>query len=134
MSSLCWATAIVARPELRSRISDQHVGTSPEGLSRRHGTVAFVRRGSGTSLFDELKRAIAEILGVNPSTLGDSLYDLLLKGSEEAGELPLVILIDTASGRDSRVSRDDGSLLSERELAPKGFAIGNLENCRANGG
>ncbi len=115
--------AIVSRPELRSRISDGYVASSAERLSRRHGPVAFVRRGSGTSLLDELKRAVGLILEVNPSTLSDSLYDLLLRASEQAGELPLVLLIDTALGRDSRVARDDGILLSEIADAARTLGI-----------
>ncbi|MEO6655906.1 MAG: DUF6079 family protein [Pyrinomonadaceae bacterium] len=115
--------AIIGHPELRSRISDQHVETSAERLSRRHGQCAFVRRGSGTSLLDELKQAIAELLAVSPSSLDDSLHDLLLRGSEQAGELPLVILIDTASSRGSRVARDDGRLLSDISEAAKTLGI-----------
>ena len=110
---LAVVAAIVSRPELRGRISDSHVAQSAESLSRRHGSVAFVRRGLGTSLVDELKRAVAELLGVNPGTLSDSLYDLLLKASEHAGDSTLVVLIDTAQGRETRVARDDGPVISE---------------------
>lgn len=115
--------AIVARPELRPRISDQHVESTADRLSRRHGRVALVRRGTGVSLIDELKRAVGEMLAVNPATLKDSLYDLLLRISEHAGELPLVLLIDTEMGRDSRVTRDDGAVLSEIAEAAKTLGI-----------
>ncbi len=115
--------AIVSRPELRSRIADLHVTSTAERLSRRHGMVAFVRRGSGTSLHDELKRSIGLVLDVNPGTLSDSLYDLLLRAAEHAGDLPLVLLIDTALGRDSRVARDDGQFLSEIAEASKTLGI-----------
>ncbi len=114
--------AIVSRPELRSKITDAHVNATAERLSRRHGSVAMVRRGSGTSLLDELKRSIAVILETSPAELNDSLYDLLLTASERVGDMPLVILIDTALGRESRVSRDDGPMLSEIAEAAK--AIG----------
>lgn len=116
-------SAIISRPELRSRISDQHVSSSAERLSRRHGQVAFVRRGTGPSLLDELKRAVGVILETNPSTLNDSLYELLLRASEKAGEVPLVLLIDTAMGRDARVSRDDGVMLSQIADAAKALGI-----------
>lgn len=114
---------IAARPELRAKISDAHVASTAERLSRRHGNVAVVRRGSGATLLDELKRAIAPILGTNPSDLTDSLYDLLLRTSDQSGDVPLVILIDTAFGRDSRVSRDDGVLLSEIAEAAKAIGV-----------
>ena len=105
--------SIVSRPELRGRISDSYVAASAEHLPRKHGSVAFIRRGLGTSLVDELKRAVSELLHVNPNTLSDSLYDLLLRASDHAGDSPLVVLIDTAPGRESRVARDDGHLISE---------------------
>ena len=115
--------AIISRPELRSRISDQHVASAADRLSRRHGPVAFVRRGSGTSLLDEVKRAISLILDVNPAMLSDSLYDLLLRASEQAGEVPLALLIDTALERYTRVARDDGAVLSEIAEAAKTLGI-----------
>src|SRR5258708_4632340 len=115
--------AIVSRPELRFRIFDQHVLLSADRLSRRHGSVAFVRRGSGATLLDEVKLAVADMLGVEPDTLSDSLNDLLLKGSEHAGDMPLVLLVDTAHGRDARVSRDDGVILSEIAEAAKAIGI-----------
>ncbi|MFT3745479.1 MAG: hypothetical protein QM785_14455 [Pyrinomonadaceae bacterium] len=115
--------AIVSRPELRARISDQHVASSAERLSRRHGQVGFVRRGSGATLLDELKKTLAVILDTDPRDLSDSLYGLLLKASEKAGDVPFVLLFDTAMGRDSRVSRDDGAMLSEIAEAAKALGI-----------
>ncbi len=115
--------AIVSRPELRSRISDPHVASTAERLSRRHGPVMFVRRGSGSSLFDELKRAVGVYLEINPTTLSDSLFDLLLRASEQAGDTPLVLLIDTALGRNTRVARDDGALLSDIADAAKSLGV-----------
>lgn len=115
--------AIVSRPELRSRIRDQHVASSAERLSRRHGQVGFVRRGSGATLLEEVKTAVGDILETNPAELSASLYGLLLKASEKAGDVPFVLLFDTAMGRDSRVSRDDGAMLSEIAEAAKALGI-----------
>ncbi len=115
--------AIMSRPDLRSRIPDEHVASSADRLSRRHGTVAFVRRGAEASLLDEVKLSVAVLIGVDPATLSDSLYDLLLKASDHAGESPLVLLIDTALGRDTRVARDDGNMLSEIADAAKTLGI-----------
>lgn len=114
---------VMSAPELRSKIQDEHVAACAERLSRKHGVVARVRRGSGSTLIEELRRAIAEALDVNPNTLSDSLNDLLLKGSEKANDLPLVVLIDTALGRETRVARDDGPFLSEIAEAAKTLGI-----------
>ena len=111
--------AIISRPELRARIGDQHVATSADRLSRRRGAVATVRRGSGTSLLDEIKRGVGEMLDVSPSTLSESLYNILLTAMEHAGDVPLVFLVDTALGREARVARDDGAILSELAEACK---------------
>ena len=118
--------SIVARPELRSKITDSYVSTCADRLSRRHGSVVMVRRGSGTSLVDEFRRAVGEMLGVKPGTLPDSPYDLLLNASEYTGEARLIVLIDTALGRESRVSRDDGAIISEIAEAaqPLGIFVG----------
>src|SRR5438445_1205203 len=115
--------AIVARPDLRSRILDQHVIASAGRLSRRHGPVVFVRRGSGGSLMDELKESIAQMLDVRPGTMSESLYDLLLTAANHAGEMPLVLLVDTAPGRETRVARDDGILLSQIADVAKSLGI-----------
>jgi hypothetical protein len=120
---LASVAVILTHPELRSRITDPHVSSSVERLSRRHNPVAFVRRGSGPTLIEELKRELSKIIGAHPSELSDSLYDVLLQASEKAGDMPLVILFDTAPGRESRVSRDDGVWLSEIAEAAKTLGI-----------
>lgn len=105
--------AILSRPDLRARLTDAHVRSAAERLSRRHGTVASVRRGSGSSLVAELKQAIAELLNVDPTTLEDGLEPLLRRASDHAGDLPLALIFDTALDRNARVARDDGRLLSD---------------------
>lgn len=115
--------AIASQPELRPRISDPHVLSSAERLSRRHNPVSVIRRGSSDSLLSELKNEVAKILGVFASDLSDSLYELLLRASEKVADLPLVLLFDTAQGRETRVSRDDGVLLSEIADAAKNLGI-----------
>ncbi len=105
--------AIISRPDLRANIADSHVLQTAKGLPRRHGAVAFVRRGSSDSLQEELKTAIASTLGTRPGDLSDTIPELLKAASAKGGDLPFVLLIDTASGRATRVSRDDGAVLSE---------------------
>ncbi|MEO7539404.1 MAG: hypothetical protein ABIV21_05215 [Pyrinomonadaceae bacterium] len=104
--------ALVSRPELRSGVTDPHVRSAVGRLSRRHNPVAFVRRGTCDTLLDELKQALAKVINCPPGTLPDSPEELLSKAAAHAGELPLVLLIDTELGRDARVSRDDGGVLS----------------------
>lgn len=105
--------AIVSQPELRTRISDSHVMATAQRLSRRHGVVAHLKRGSSDSLLSELKIAIAAVTGTGTGEFSDSLNEILLAAHEKAGDTPFVLLIDTAFGREQRVARDDGILLSE---------------------
>lgn len=105
--------AIVVQPELRSRISDQHVSVSTQRLKRRRYPVAFVRRGTHPTLLEEIKDAIANAFLIDISVLGDSLTDLLAFGVEKSGDTPFILIVDTALERTSRVARDDGALLGE---------------------
>ena len=105
--------ALVSHPELRSRVLDPHVAAGAHRLTRRHYPVTFVRRGLHESLFDEFTEAINQSLGIDCSPFGDSVVDILRAAAEKAGELPLILLIDTAYERGSRVTRDDGPFLSE---------------------
>ena len=75
--------------------------------------VAHLKRGSGDSLLSELKVAIAPIIGTGTGEISDSLNEILLAAADKVGETPFVLLIDTAFGREARVARDDGVLLSE---------------------
>ncbi len=110
--------AIVSQPELRSRISEQHVSVSTQRLKRRRYPVAFVRRGTYPTFFEELKEAIARSFSIEISVLSDSIPELLKMAAEKAGDLPFILIADTALERASRVSRDDGVFLGEiAELA-----------------
>jgi len=105
--------AIVAQPELRSRISDQHVSVSTQRLKRRRYPVAFVRRGTHPTLLGELKDAIAKAFSIDETSLSDSMTDLLTLAAEKSGDLPFILIVDTAFERTSRVARDDGVMLGE---------------------
>ncbi len=104
---------IMAHPELRSRVSDSHVAASAHRLMRRQYPVAHVRRGTKETLFDELKDALAITLAARSTDLNGSLEELLKASSEHGGDLPLILIIDTAFERGTRVARDDGPFLSE---------------------
>jgi len=118
--------AILSEPELRSRIVDEHVSSISQGLLRRHFQVAFIRRGSGTDLIAELKTGISGAIGVTADVLGHTSQAILEKAAEHTGDSPLILLFDTAAGRESRVSRDDGQILSEIATTAKeiGFFVG----------
>ncbi len=105
--------AIVSHAELRSRIADSHVAASAQRLKRTKYIVAYVRRGTHATLFDELKFAVAKAFAVDAAQLSDSPAQLLNFAVERTGDLPFVLSIDTAFERSSRVARDDGVLLGE---------------------
>jgi hypothetical protein len=105
--------AIVHNPELRSRITDQHVAASAQRLKRRHYPVAYVRRGTHGTLLEELKDGLAKALEFDAVSQSDSLPELLNFASEKGGDLPFLLIIDTAFGRSARVARDDGAILGE---------------------
>lgn len=115
--------SLLAHPEFRLRISDPLVQSEAQGLSRKSYAVAFVRRGTQPTVLAELKDAIAPIIGCEPSSLSDSLNEILMRASDCSGELPLILLIDTAFERGSRVVRDDGPILSEIAVRAKELGI-----------
>jgi len=105
--------AIVSQPELRSRITEAHVAASAQSLKRRRHLVAYVERGTYETLLDEVKAALSFVTETDLNTLAGSLSELLAFAAEKAGDLPLVIIIDTAQDRPNRVARDDGATLGE---------------------
>ena len=110
---LATLAAIVAQPELRSKISDQHISASTQRLKRRRYPVAFVRRGIYATLVAELKEAISQTFSIETTVLSDSITDLLKTSVDKAGDMPFILIIDTTFERTSRVARDDGAMLGE---------------------
>ncbi|MEJ7622944.1 MAG: hypothetical protein WKF34_03020 [Pyrinomonadaceae bacterium] len=115
--------SLLELPNLRSKVQESHVFASAGRLTETPPKVARVWRGSGPSLDGELKRGIAQALGVNPASLSESLPELLLDAKQRAGASPLAILIDTALGREARVTRDDGAALSELAKVARSLGI-----------
>lgn len=113
--------AVVSHPELRSRISESHVAASAQRLKRKRYPVAYVRRGTGTTLLEEIREAIAEAFEIDKALLANELPGILSAAMEKCGELPLIMLVDTARDRENRVSRDDGTLLGELAVHIKGL-------------
>lgn len=104
--------ALAAYPELRHTITDAHVGTSARRLLSRRYTVARVERGTRETLMQEVSEALAKVFGGDASEW-EHEPSVLLAVAARMSEAPLVLLVDTAFGREGRVERDDGPLLSE---------------------
>lgn len=115
--------AILSQPELRGRIKDSHVFASAERLIRRHYPVINVRRGTKDTLQEELKSAVALHFEVDESTIGDTPSEIVRFTSDKGGAGPSVLVIDTDIEREARVSRDDGSYLSEIAEAAEGTNV-----------
>jgi hypothetical protein len=105
--------AMMSHPDLRSRVTEPLVSASAQRLRRRHYPVAYVRRGLRPTLRDELIDALAISLEIPAADLDLPLTDLLELASDKGGEVPFVLIIDTASEREAHVSREDGAFLSE---------------------
>ncbi|HEX8493471.1 MAG TPA: DUF6079 family protein [Pyrinomonadaceae bacterium] len=104
--------ALAAYPELRHTLTEAHVGTSARRLLSRRYIVARVERGTRESLMEEVSAALAKVFG------GDEMEwehepSIVLAMAARMSDAPLVLLVDTAFGREGRVQRDDGPLLSE---------------------
>lgn len=115
--------ALVSHPELRSRVTDSHVASSAQRLLRRHYPIAYIRRGTHETLIEEFNDGIAKTFELDVSTLGDSLSATLKTVCEKSGELPFILIIDTAFERGTRVTRDDGPFLGEIAEAAKDLNI-----------
>lgn len=115
--------AIVANPELRSRVTQSLVAAGAQRLRRRRHPVAYIRRGTFPTLLEELKHGVARALEISKENLSDSVAEILRFAAAQAGDLPFVIMIDTAFERESRVARDDGDLLGEIAAIAKNLNI-----------
>ncbi|NNE99972.1 MAG: hypothetical protein HKN25_13205 [Pyrinomonadaceae bacterium] len=116
-------SAIISNPELRSQVTDSHVAAGTHHLRRRHYPVALVQRGTKETLTEELLSAVADAFQTEVSELPSNLEALLEFASTKAGDLPFVIIVDTASERANRVSREDGVLLGELAEIAKRYNI-----------
>lgn len=105
--------ALTGTPELRTKVSDSHVAAAAQGLLRRRYPIVQVRRGTEPTLLDELRTAFANALGVSGSEIASDVAGILRSGRERFGDMPAILLIDTAIERIARVARDDGPLLAD---------------------
>ncbi|MBA3440012.1 MAG: hypothetical protein H0T92_09120, partial [Pyrinomonadaceae bacterium] len=105
--------ALAASSELRSTISDAHVAASARRIADRRCKVLRVERGTRATLVEEVAAAFTEMFGGDEAQWGSQLPQMLAIAASRLGDVTLVLIIDTAYGRNARVARNDGPLLSE---------------------
>jgi hypothetical protein len=112
--------ALVAAAERpQTQITDAHVAASARRLANRRYQLVRVARGTRPTLRDELVEAFTAAFGGSAASWTGDPAAWLAHAAERTSRTPttLVILVDTAFGREARVKRDDGPLLSELAVA-----------------
>lgn len=112
--------ALVAAPELRPRVTDAHVAVSAKRLAGRRFKVIRVERGTRPTLVEELRAACIAAFGREAADWSEDPPALLAAAVARTGGATLVLVVDTAYGREQRVERDDGPLLSQLADAVQG--------------
>lgn len=110
---LATLSAIVGHPDLRTKLGEEHVSAAAQGLLRRRYPCLKVRRGTRSTLIDEFKTAVAKSLELAEDEVPDRIFDLVALVRSRAGDVPFIVLVDTAAERTTRVARDDGATLSQ---------------------
>jgi hypothetical protein len=97
-----------------AQITDAHVAASARRLVARRHLLVRVARGTRPTLRDELIEAfIAACGGSAADWAGDPAAWIAQAAARARTTATIVIIVDTAFGREARVKRDDGPLLSE---------------------
>lgn len=115
--------ALAAYPDLRGTIVEPHVAASVRRLLNRRYQVVFVERGTRSTLLEELSAALAHFLQVDESQWAGQSPEAMLAIAASRSDAPLVLIIDTAPGREARVRRDDGPLLAQLAAATKALNV-----------
>jgi hypothetical protein len=103
-----------------AHITDAHVAASARRLVARRHLLVRVARGTRPTLRDELVAAfIAACGGSTADWTGDPAAWIAHAASLSRTTATIVIIVDTAFGREARVKRDDGPLLSELATAAR---------------
>jgi hypothetical protein len=114
--------ALASVPELRGAVPDAHVATSARRLLSRRYMVARVERGTRETLLEEVGAAFVRAFGGSEADWPtNDPQQMLAVAASRAGDTSLVLLIDTAFGRETRVRRDDGPALSQLAVATEGI-------------
>jgi Family of unknown function (DUF6079) len=114
--------ALAAFPDLRSTVGEAHVASSASRLLNRRYRTARVERGTRSTLMEEVCAAFAAVFGGTEIEWKDEPHRMLALAAGMS-EGPLVLMIDTALGREDRVRRDDGPLLSELAQAARHLSV-----------
>ncbi len=115
--------ALLAHPELRSKLTDSHVAASTQLLMRRHYPVAYIRRGTQETILDEFRYGIAETIGCSLNEIPERVEDILSFVGRRVNDVPFIIIVDTANERETRVSRDDGAVLGKIAEVSKEYNV-----------
>ena len=103
-----------------AQITDAHVAASARRLGARRHLLVRVARGTRPTLRDELVAAfIAACGGSTADWAGDPAAWIAHAAERSRTTATIVIIVDTAFGREARVKRDDGPLLSELAVAAR---------------
>lgn len=113
--------ALVSQPTLRPSVPDAHVATSARRLTNRRYTVVRAERGTRATLSEELATAFTKAFGGHPAEWAGDEAAALARAVSRAGGSTLVLVVDTAYGRASRVNRDDGAALGSLAEAARGL-------------
>jgi hypothetical protein len=114
--------ALTVYPDLRATVGEAHVASSASRLLNRRYKMARVERGTRSTLMEELCAAFAAIFGGTEVEWKDEPQRMLALAAGMS-DGPLVLVIDTALGREDRVRRDDGPLLSELAQAARNLPV-----------
>ena len=114
--------ALAGYPDLRATVEDAHINNSAGRLLNRRYKIARIERGTRPTLMEEVCAAFAASFGGTEVEWRDEPARMLaLAASMSDG--PMLLIIDTALGREDRVRRDDGPLLSDLAQASKNLPI-----------
>jgi hypothetical protein len=120
---LATLSTILGNGELRSRIREPIVEAASRTLQRRQFAIGTVRRGTADTILDELKSGLAPIIGVGPDQLSDNVAEILMQATMNPAGETVVLVVDTALERATRVERNDGGLLTEIATIAKQLGI-----------
>jgi hypothetical protein len=102
---------LIEQPDLRSLLTDAHVASYAQSLPRRQLKVLRVMRGAGATLGEEMDIALTLAFNEPGSNFGSNPALMLANAAARVDVHPLIVVIDSAPTRLSRVKRDDGEQL-----------------------